>query len=750
MCVIIPSFKQKPQSFGSTWMLFLPGKSGVGISYMPLALGTRPFERMYCMSLRVSLCQCLHRKHGVFSSQLGIAMTPAGPFGVEMTVGARHPVSSESFAISELSAWPARFVNSVLTETSACAESRGMANQVMTVLEPQLPCEPDLGALSQMAAPIVMVHKITRGEKGKENPQLVINGAQGMSMEEILQLQDQLPAGRVPNSGPGVYRFNITDRDSAAKTSWQTRLGGAAVEAPPAAQALPFNVPPTAAAVRPMVVPQTPAVVSPTVRQIGNGFSYDPELELLTLPDGTAHPWRRGQPLPAAATTPMSASAPVSAPVSHLAGPGVPFFAPPSPELEATKTALAQAQRQLEEMQRQKEQERREMMHQQEMAELRGAIAELTKQLTTRPAENPELAGIKQRIERQDELAMLRAESKAQIDAIMALVREQGNNNRGIDPMVTFMTSMMKDGQVATAETLRLIRETAGAERQTFLTMLDRQAAAAEKAAANNPFEKVSGIFDVLIDKFGRIAQLEREFSGSGGGTDWVAVFKEVASKAGSAVEMYQSAKAQEARAAEASARAQIATAQASVSRDRALVAVQGGKAAPRAPQAPAAVVPAAASRAPQGTVGPAKPAASTTRVKVELPDLEKATLPELREVFGPERDEVFFGAFFEHVKQLRAAVSASPATFSAKKIAGALVQAREYLVGEAEAGRPVPHAAEIWGHGQTGYLLERLLPEASEGLRGEVVKALLQLEAESADAERVAANTAAGEEEGE
>jgi hypothetical protein len=116
--------------------------------------------------------------------------------------------------------------------------------------------------------------------------------------------------------------------------------------------------------------------------------------------------------------------------------------------------------------------------------------------------------------------------------------------------------------------------------------------------------------------------------------------------------------------------------------------------------------------------------------------------LPELREIFGPERDEAFFGAFYDHVKQLRMALLASPAQFSARKIAELLMQAREYLASEAQAGRGVPHAAEIWAHGQTGYLLERLLPEAAEGLRSEVVKALTILEAETEDAERIATNT--------
>jgi hypothetical protein len=610
-----------------------------------------------------------------------------------------------------------------------------MANQIMTVVETQLPAEPDLAALSQMQAPIVMVHKITRGEKNRENTQLVINGLTGLSMSDILKLQDQLPTGQVPNSGPGVYRFSVTDGDSAAKASWQTRLGGAvennAVAATPGlpslqtmahGTALPFGAVPTAAAVQAVQVP-----LSATARPIGNGFYYDEALGLLTAPDGSIHAWRKGQPLPGLMTT----SAVGSTPVSALPGPGVPFFAP-SPELEMTKQALAVTQRALEEAQRQREQERAETARQKEITELRDSIKAIGLQLSARPAENSEVADLKRQLESQNMLAALQASTKAQIDAIMAIVREQGSN-RGVDPVISVITSMMQQGQQAAQESLRMVRETAGAERQTLMTVLDRQAAMAEKAAANNPLEKVGSILDVLVERFGRVMQIEREFSGGGGGTDWVGIIKEAVGKAGSAVEMYQQAKAQEARATEATARAQIATAQASVSRDRTLVAIKGGK--PAAPATPAGA-PAAPVSVPQ------TPAAPSTKVRVALPDLEKATVGELREIFGPERDESFFGSFYDHVKQLRMALLTSPAQFGAKKIAELLMQAREHLAAEAQAGRGVPHAAEIWAHGQIAYLLERLLPEAAEGLRSEVVKALTMLEAEAEDAERIAANT--------
>jgi hypothetical protein len=651
-----------------------------------------------------------------------------------MTVGACHPVSSVGFDIPELSADPALFVNSVLTEPAGHVESSDMANQVVTVIENQLPSDPDIASLSQMQAPIVMVHKISKGDKGKESTQLVVNGQTGLSTGDILKLQDLLPTGQIPNSGPGIYRFSVTDGESAAKCSWQTRLGAAGLDAAPSAptSALPFNMMPTASAVRPVAAPLPIMAPSPGVRSLGNGLFYDEALELLTMADGSIHPWRKGQPLPPPAVS--AAATPITQMMQPAAGPGIPFFAQPSPELEATKAALVHAQRSLEMVQQQQAQEREASARRQEIAdlrtELRDSLKELAGQLTARPHEDPAVADLKRRLESQETLAALQASTKAQIDAIMALV--QGNANRGIDPVITVITSMMQQGQQASQETLRMVRETAGAERQTLMTVLDRQAAMAEKAAANNPMDKLAGVFDVVVDKLGRVMQMEREFSGSGGGVDWISVIKEIGGKAGSAVEAYQLAKSREAAAAEANSRAQIAQAQASVAHDRALVAVRGSKAPVSAKPAAAPVAaPAAASAAP-----------SPTRIKVELPNLEKATLKELRSIFNPERDEVFFGNFFTHIKQLRVALAAAPAEFSAKKIAELLMEAREFIAQEATAGR-VPHAAEIWAHGQTGYLLERLLPETSEGLRSEVVKALTALQAAEADAERIEANIA-------
>lgn len=585
-----------------------------------------------------------------------------------------------------------------------------MGGQVQNVVvETRLPSEPDMGALQLMQNPVVNVYKITKGDRGRENAQLVVNAAT-MSYQEVLKLQDTLPMGKIANSGPGVYRFSVIDQDGVSKTSWECRLGGGTLDNPlqglPTLPTVPTGQPVQAGA----AVPGWNAVaVSPTARPIGNGFFYDESLQLLTAPDGSLHSWRRGQPPPAILTASTPATSTTVTPVAQM-----PTFSTGMPELEATKAALANTQRALEELQRQQEVERREAAHRQEMSELREALKDLTTKLAERPGENAEVAELKRRFESQGQLDAIRAENKSTLDALMTMVREMGNN-RGVDPMITMLTQLMGQQNTSAAEMLRAVREAGAEERRTFSAMLDRQALMAEKAAANNPLEKVGSLLDTLVERFGRILQIEREFSGGGGGFDWGSIIREALSRAGSAMQIYSQAKDNE-------ARAMAARAQASIVHDRAQVALRGAKPAV-APGAPAGVSP---IRQP--------------RVKVQMPDLDKATIKELRAIFNSERDEIFFGDFYPHVQELRTAITSAPTEFPAKRIAGLLMQTREFIAELAKRGH-VPHAAEIWAYNQLAYLIERLLPEFSEGLRSEVVKALAVLQQEEESAARVAAN---------
>jgi hypothetical protein len=621
----------------------------------------------------------------------------------------------------------------------------------MTTLIENIPSTPDLAALSAMDNPIVVVTKVAAGKGG--NNQMIVNGQTGLTTQDILALHDSLPLGKIPNSGAGVYRFEVMDQGSGAKVLWQLRLGGAPVENPSPENVRPLFQAPAMPVVQ-QQQPMKPMPLAPDVQHLGNGWFYNPALDLLTAPDGSLHNWRKGMQLP---TLSFGGPAP-QAPVTPLAS--LPTFGA-SPEADALRQQLAAMQSQLTEA-REREREQRRQDEIREMQEnFKRATEENNKRFEALVAQvsvpkddgGGKVVELERRIAEKERIDSLRAETKAQMDSMLEIIRAS-SNNKGIDPMVTMLTTIMSQNQTSAAEQLRMYREAAAEERRTFTAMLDRQSLAAEKTAANNPFEKLAGGFDVLMDRMGRIMEMERTFNGSGNqGVDWMGVIKEVGSKAGSALQAFQMAKAREAQAAQATAQAQTATAQAQIVHDKAAVAISRQRAIAAAPvkpatpppsdpiEATATATPLIAIVAPVAPVAPATtPVSKGKKAKeVQLADL---TLRDLRMTFKAEPDEAFFGTTLEFVQQLRDALSSAPSDHTAEDIAGYILQARELIADEAAKGN-IPHAAELLVHGQIAYLLERMLPEASEGLRSEVVKAVKRLLQAEADAARVAASTA-------
>jgi hypothetical protein len=485
---------------------------------------------------------------------------------------------------------------------------------------------------------------------------------------------------------------------------------------------------------------------------LGNGWFYNPALDLLTAPDGSLHNWRKGMPLP---TLSFGGPAP-QAPATPLTA--LPSFGA-SPETEALRQQLAKMESQLSEARDREREQRRQEEIRAMQDDFKRATEETNKRFEALVAQlsapkeegGSKVAEIERRLAEKERIDGLRAETKAQMDSMLEIIRAS-SNNKGIDPMVTMLTTIMSQNQTAAAEQLRMYREAAAEERRTFTAMLDRQSLAAEKTAANNPFEKLATGFDVLVDRMGKIMQLEREFSGGGSqGVDWMGVIKEVGSKAGSAMQAFQMAKAREAQASQSQAQAQIATAQAQVIHDKAAVAISQQRAlaaAPRKPstppQAPIAAAPLAVAEptpapAPFASTPSAVPIKGKKQKELKLTDL---TLKDLRLTFKNEIDEVFFGNILEYVQQLRDALETTPNEHTADDIAGFVLQARELVAEEAAKGS-IPHAAELFVHGQIVYLIERMLPATSEGLRSEITKAIKkQLQAEE-DAARVAAASA-------
>jgi hypothetical protein len=624
----------------------------------------------------------------------------------------------------------------------------------MTTLIENIPSTPDLAALSAMDNPIVVVTKVAAGKGG--NNQMIVNGQTGLTTQDILALHDTLPLGKIPNSGAGVYRFEVMDQGSGAKVIWQLRLGGAPVENPS-----PENTRPVFQAPAPMPVlqqqPTKPVPLAPEVQHLGNGWFYNPALDLLTAPDGSLHNWRKGMQLPT-----LSFGNPTpQAPATPLAS--LPAFTA-SPEADALRQQLAAMQSQLTEA-REREREQRRQDEIREMQEnFKRATEESNKRFEALVAQvsapkddgGSKVVELERRMAEKERIDSLRAETKAQMDSMLEIIRAS-SNNKGIDPMVTMLTTIMSQNQTSAAEQLRMYREAAAEERRTFTAMLDRQSLAAEKTAANNPFEKLAGGFDVLMDRMGRIMEMERNFNGSGSqGVDWMGVIKEVGSKAGSALQAFQMAKAREAQATQAQAQATTAQAQAAVVHDKAMVEVarQRRLAAPSAPapvptppmtppvelmEGPAVTGPAIVAPAKRGVNPSAATAKTKKRSAPEELKLADLTLKDLRLTFKDEADQQFFGSSLEYVQQLRDAIESTPGENTADDIAGFILQARELIAEEAAKGN-IPHAAELLVHGQIAYLVERMLPAANEGLRSEITKAIKkQLQAEE-DAARVAA----------
>jgi hypothetical protein len=441
---------------------------------------------------------------------------------------------------------------------------------------------------------------------------------------------------------------------------------------------------------------------------------------------------------------------PTSAPSTALSA--LPNFVAASPESELLRQQLAVMQKELTDS-RERE---RENNRQQEMRDLRDSFtktldetnkrleAALTR-LTERPQADPELADLKRRLESRDQLDAVRAETKAATDAMMALIRET-TMNKGVDPVVNMLTTMLTSMQANAGNNFQLLREMANQERATMVQMMDKHADSMEKSGNLDIVNKVMSGMDMIFDRLRKVTELEREIAGNGNaGVDWMGVIREVGSRAGSAVQAFQQAKAREADAARFTAQADIAKAQASVVHDKATVAIAHRQ------QPQVAAVPlaspgeGAAEEASAAAPAPTTPAAVAASVPGTTPApvaLSAATIKELRALFKNEPDELFFGGFVEMIHQLRAEISEKPSEYSAEDIAGYVLEAREYIAVEAQKGN-VPHAAEIFVHGQIGYLVERILPEASEGLRSEIVKAVKQVLAVEADAARVAAATA-------
>ena len=102
-----------------------------------------------------------------------------------------------------------------------------MGGNQISIVETGVPNGPDIAVLQQMQDPLVMVHKIIPRSGNKRESSLVVNSKTGLSMKQILKLQDEvIDTKKYPDGGLGLYRFEVTDQQSTAKIYWETRIGG--------------------------------------------------------------------------------------------------------------------------------------------------------------------------------------------------------------------------------------------------------------------------------------------------------------------------------------------------------------------------------------------------------------------------------------------------------------------------------------------------------------------------------------------
>lgn len=655
-----------------------------------------------------------------------------------------------------------------------------MSNQIN--VEKEWPSTPDMAVLQAMHRPYVMVTKVLRDGAGKNRTtELVINGVKDMNADDILALQDHLTnVLTFPKGGPGLYEFEVTDKNSSAKVYWKTRLGNPTENENGDVAPSPARVPTTASGQplpgftptvnRPSVAPHVAAPgvpVAPGVEHLGNGYYYNSEYRTLALPSGRLVKWDKTQPIPEDSPLPQAPATPIGA--SMFAGGAA---VPPNPELAELRQQIAQANDAVRRAQEEAATERRareiaslEARHKEELATIRetsekqlAELKEMVKASAARPAENPELVELRHQLEEQKrEAAMqrdlaLRNDMDRKLEAVLASVREATANKES--PFITTLTSILRDQGSQSQESIRTVRELFSAQ----LTGLQAQAMTPEKIMALA--EKLSGGGGVLaglnekvVGLIGNLIEMATRLQGGGDSSSWIDVVQNAVAQIGTAATNFSQAKAKsdiaKAQAAAVTATAQARAAEAHAGGRRPAIAPVAGPTLAGPPKTPEeaardelakkmgldkpAAAPAAAP-APAPTVESTtrkrkKPVAPEPMVSAVPPEslLKNATVEELRETFGEIEDEEFFGAFLPKIEELRAAFEQDQ--IEPEDAADAIHQAKPFIVAMAQQAQSsksqMPLAVDMLGHGKFEFLFERMLPEADEGFCQAAAEAL-------------------------
>ena len=655
-----------------------------------------------------------------------------------------------------------------------------MGGNQISIVETGVPTAPDVTALQQMQDPLVMVHKIIQRPGNKRESSLVVNSKTGLSMKQILKLQDEvIDTKKYPEGGLGLYRFEVTDQQSTAKTYWETRIGGRSGEEDgvPATPAPGGGTAPRAAAANANVP------LAPETENLGNGFIFNSKFKLLTVPDGRIFQWSPDQQLPNLGIT----LAPQATPTATATQASTPFaMTLPNPELENIRVELARAKEEntrirdeAKERQRQEEIKDLRESHQKQIADTTARFEALVEKLSARPTENPELAEMKRKLEDRERQDALRAEIAAKMDAITAMVRES-SANKGPDPMIQILMQMMGQQAQGAQENMRLMRESANAQLATaqtsserFLDFMQKQAESAKDSGSSMINEKFVGVLSGVMDTMLRVKETEARLAGAGSGPDWMGILEKITEKAGTAITAFTQASRAKATADAARsnaeivrtrANAEVAVRQAEATRALAAVKAADAPATPAAstkpatseekrdalaaqmfptPPAPAPIEPAPVSTqvapAPTPPVEPASAPEAAPKKKggKRANPLAAASIPDLRKAFNKIEDEEFFGPFFSSIAELREELTKDAEQYSPDDVAQFVIDAREYITQAVQEAGKVPLVVDMLAYGKFAYLFERMLPEAGENFWHDAEVALAaKITAERATAE--------------
>jgi hypothetical protein len=624
------------------------------------------------------------------------------------------------------------------------------------LVEENLSAAPDFAALQAITDPRVTVTKILKVGNNRIDEQLIINGKKGLTLDEIIALQDKLPT--MANAGPGNYRFQVTDDNSPAKVLWKVRLG-----VTPEENAGGSHVSNQPNVVRSVVV--APAPVSEDTVNMGNGWFYTKSMQTLTSPAGEIHSWKPGQPMPKIDNT--SSSNANMTPISAL-----PSFGGPSPETQALQAQIQAMQVQLAESQRQALEARdqaKDLKQQQELERVRAEAKEQTNAvlvqmqalqaaMTAKPQEDAGLLAIKRELEETRRMDALRADFNAKLEALQSIIRE-ASSSKGPDPMVTLLMQMMQQQAAAATENLRVVREAATAQAtmananamtpDKLMTLMDRMKEGS--GLSEKVMESMGSAFDQVI----RMSSMAREMSGGGDqGGGLMSILEKVSTQAGSAFQNYMQYKANLAAAEGAKARAtEMQTRVTAVQKQRQVVQAAAQIAAVPAPSlaeayearlgvtpvATPTVVPASETQvlSPDGTdvvsIAEDAPNEDDGENETDATDdnesiqeehafnpLVAAKITELREAFQGIPDEIFFGPVFPYVAELRNTIK----KYGTQDVAEFILQARDQMLVQKDKIE-LPQCIELLGWGQYEYMVERLLPKVGAKSRTAIVAKL-------------------------